>query len=200
MVSKYQGESARNVAKLFDNARRQKGPTVIFLDEIDALGTSRADGESSDIRQVKNELLRQLDGFSSKSKRLSSEGPVTFLCATNHPWALDTALLRRLQQRIHVPLPSARERAALIAHFIRDEPHTLQPQDLSRLAARTAGYSGSDLHVLVREALMHPVREALRARYFRNVGNASHPKFVPCSKMSFGARQTRMLDLPVRGS
>eukprot|EP00750_Incisomonas_marina_P027383 INCI6185.2.p1 GENE.INCI6185.2~~INCI6185.2.p1 ORF type:complete len:486 (+),score=74.98 INCI6185.2:131-1459(+) len=77
MVSKYQGESARNVAKLFDNARRQKGPTVIFLDEIDALGTSRADGESSDIRQVKNELLRQLDGFSSKSKRLSSEVHVT---------------------------------------------------------------------------------------------------------------------------
>ena len=50
---------------------------MIFLDEIDALGTSRADGESSDIRQVKNELLRQLDGFSSKSKRLSSEVHVT---------------------------------------------------------------------------------------------------------------------------
>ena len=73
LVSKYQGESARNVRKLFDEARRQKGPTVIFLDEVDALGTSRADGESSDVRQVKNELLRQLDGFASKSKRLSSE-------------------------------------------------------------------------------------------------------------------------------
>jgi len=172
LVSKFQGESARNVRKLFEDARKQEGPTVIFLDEIDALGASRNAEESSDIRQVKNELLRQLDGFQSKKDSArSAANSVTFLCATNHPWELDSALLRRLQQRIHVPLPTSKDRAALLAHFLRDEVHSISKQDLARLASRCAGYSGSDLAVLVREALMHPIREALRSKHFRNVSN-----------------------------
>ena len=69
-----------------------QGPTVIFLDEIDALASTRNSEESSDIRQVKNELLRQLDGFQSKptSKDGQKGSHVTFLAATNFPWALDS--------------------------------------------------------------------------------------------------------------
>lgn len=107
LASKYRGESERMVRCLFDIARR-KAPSIIFIDEIDALCTTRgAPGEHEASRRVKSEILTQIDGCSSRDA--SAQEHVMVLAATNFPWDIDDALRRRLEKRIYIPLPGPQE-------------------------------------------------------------------------------------------
>lgn len=143
------------VQVLFDLARHHS-PATIFLDEVDALmGTRGAEGEHEASRRMKTELLIQLDGLTSSStaacNRSSSstssggsmqqEEPQVFvLAASNLPWDLDQALLRRLQKRILVPLPDAEARRSMLRSLLADR---LEPGvDLDHFVAATDGYSG----------------------------------------------------------
>lgn len=93
-------------------------PSTIFIDEIDSIGGKRGagdEGESS--RRVKNELLIQMDGAVDMDV-----GQVTLLAATNLPWEIDDALIRRLEKRIFIPLPDQEGRLALVKHSCKDIP------------------------------------------------------------------------------
>lgn len=153
VVSKWRGDSEKLVKVLFDLARHH-APSTIFLDEIDAIisqrGTASSEHEAS--RRLKTELLIQMDGLTRTNEL------VFVLAATNLPWELDGAMLRRLEKRILVPLPEPEARRAMFEELLPSEEDEL-PYDL--LVERTEGYSGSDIRLVCKEAAMQPLRRIM---------------------------------------
>ncbi|MEZ0290582.1 MAG: AAA family ATPase [Sulfolobales archaeon] len=150
IMSKWLGDAEKNVSKIFSKAREiwlNKGvPVVIFIDEVDSLmGVYNAE-VGGEVR-VRNQFLKEMDGIHTKG---SSE-LVFVIGATNKPWVLDMAFLRRFQKRIYVPNPSKSVRVALFKHYTRSIK--LDPDvDLEKLAGLTEGYSASDIKEIVRDA------------------------------------------------
>lgn len=172
LVSKWQGESERLVRQLFEMARENK-PSIVFIDEIDSLCSSRSEGENESARRIKTEFLIQMQGVSSSSSGGAGGGGssksmdgVLVLGATNVPWELDPAMRRRFEKRVYIPLPETHARLSLYNICLGDTPHTLSQDQMYSLAARTEGYSGSDIGVVVREALMQPLRICQAAKQF----------------------------------
>ncbi len=147
LVSKYQGESERLVRNLFELARH-KSPAIIFIDEIDSMCGNRSDGENDSARRIKTEFLVQMQGVGK-----SNEG-ILVLGATNTPWDLDPAIRRRFEKRIYIPLPDEEARRAMFKIHIGDTPTTLADHDYDYMAKHSEGLSGSDVSVVVRDALM----------------------------------------------
>ncbi|KAM3721084.1 Vacuolar protein sorting-associated protein [Dirofilaria immitis] len=157
LMSKWLGESERLVKQLFEMAREHK-PSIIFIDEIDSLCSSRSDTESESARRIKTEFLVQMQGVGN-----DMEG-ILVLGATNIPWVLDAAIRRRFEKRIYIPLPEANARKDMFKlHVGKNTPHSLTEQDFKTLAERTEGFSGYDISIVVREALMQPIRKVHRA-------------------------------------
>ncbi|CAD6236724.1 unnamed protein product [Miscanthus lutarioriparius] len=155
IVSKWRGDSEKLVKVLFELARHH-APSTIFLDEIDAIisqrGEARSEHEAS--RRLKTELLIQMDGL-TKTNDL-----VFVLAATNLPWELDAAMLRRLEKRILVPLPEAEARQAMFEDLLPATTSKLEvPYDI--LVEKTEGYSGSDIRLVCKEAAMQPLRRLM---------------------------------------
>lgn len=161
LISKWQGESERLVRNLFEMARESEGGrAIIFLDEVDSLCGSRSEGESDSLRRVKTEFLVQMDGVGK------DDGQVLVLGATNIPWELDAAIRRRFEKRVYIPLPEAEARSYMVKLNLGDTPNNLTEDDFERLGALTEGCSGSDIKVLVKEALMQPLRRCQLAKQF----------------------------------
>jgi cell division protease FtsH len=153
-VEMFVGLGAARVRDLFEQART-RGPAIVFIDEIDALGARRDHGGlagSDEREQTLNQLLAEMDGFEESAG-------VVVLAATNRPDALDPALRRpgRFDREVIVPLPDRAERGAILAAHTRGK--TLGPDaDLDQVAAATPGFSGADLANLVNEAAVTAVR------------------------------------------
>ncbi len=148
------GVGASRVRDLFKQAR-EHAPAIVFIDEIDAIGRARgqmAIGGASEQEQTLNQLLTEMDGFSSR------EG-IIVLAATNQPDVLDRALLRagRFDRRIVVNLPDRTGRAAILKVHTTDVP-LASDVDLSELGAATPGLSGADIRNLVNEAALLAAR------------------------------------------
>ncbi|KAM5587662.1 hypothetical protein ABKV19_006211 [Rosa sericea] len=155
VVSKWRGDSEKLVKVLFELARHH-APSTIFIDEIDAIISQRGEGRSEHeaSRRLKTELLIQMDGL-MKTNEL-----VFVLAATNLPWELDAAMLRRLEKRILVPLPEPEARRAMFEELLPLEPGEEElPYDL--LVDKTEGYSGSDIRLVCKEAAMQPLRRLM---------------------------------------
>ncbi|KAG8347023.1 putative Holliday junction DNA helicase ruvB N terminus domain [Trypanosoma vivax] len=153
VVSKWRGDSEKLVRILFDLAVHY-APTTIFIDEIDSLMSSRTgEGMHEGSRRMKTELLIQMDGL---SKRRGGE-VVFVLAASNTPWDLDMAMLRRLEKRILVGLPSHEARATMFRQILTPAV-TTQNIDWDACANITEGMSGADIDVICREAMMRPIR------------------------------------------
>ncbi|EMT73392.1 P-loop containing nucleoside triphosphate hydrolase protein [Fusarium oxysporum II5] len=174
LVSKWMGESERLVKLLFSMARENK-PSVIFIDEIDALCGPRGEGESEASRRIKTEILVQMDGVGNDSKG------ILVLGATNIPWQLDAAIRRRFQRRVHIGLPDMNGRARMFKLAIGDTETSLQASDYNILAAKSDGMSGSDIANVVQSALMRPVRKILQATHFKPVMKDGKRMLTPCS-------------------
>nr|XP_019046743.1 vacuolar protein-sorting-associated protein 4 [Kwoniella bestiolae CBS 10118]OCF25673.1 vacuolar protein-sorting-associated protein 4 [Kwoniella bestiolae CBS 10118] len=174
LVSKWMGESERLVKQLFQMAREQK-PAIIFVDEIDSLTGTRGEGESEASRRIKTEFLVQMNGVGNE------ETGVLVLGATNIPWQLDPAIKRRFEKRIYIPLPDVQARRRMFELNVGTTPNGLTPRDFTTLAEQTEGYSGSDIAVIVRDALMQPVRKVLSATHFKEVESDGKMKLTPCS-------------------
>ena len=152
----------RLVKQLFSMARENK-PSIIFIDEVDALCGPRGEGESEASRRIKTELLVQMDGVGHDSKG------VLILGATNIPWQLDAAIRRRFQRRVHISLPDLAGRMKLFELSIGTTPCDLKPGDFRTLGQMSEGYSGSDISIAVQDALMQPVRKIQTATHYKKV-------------------------------
>jgi AAA+ superfamily predicted ATPase len=149
------GQSERNLHALFDDARRRK-PSVLFFDEVDALGARRSDLHAGAGRQVINQFLAELDGVQT-----ANDG-VLVLAATNAPWHLDAAFLRagRFDRVIFVPPPDAAGRARILEIHCQGKP--VADVDYEALARSTEGFSGADLSAVVDQAVEACLTEALK--------------------------------------
>ncbi|OON17348.1 ATPase, AAA family, partial [Opisthorchis viverrini] len=178
IVSKWRGDSEKLVRVLFELARFH-APSTIFLDELDSLMSQRGSvggtapgggggsygstggGEHEGSRRMKTELLMQMDGLTK------SDDLVFLLAASNLPWELDHAMLRRLEKRILVDLPNTEARQRMFETFLPSSsastPSTgLQIKcniDYELVSKLTEGYSGSDIRLVCKEAAMRVVRK-----------------------------------------
>ncbi|CAF2339249.1 unnamed protein product [Rotaria sp. Silwood2] len=165
LLSKWLGESEKGVKGLFELARDRQ-PCIVFIDEIDALCGQRNDTESESSRRVKTEFLVQMEGVGTDNSG------VLVLAATNIPWALDTAIRRRFEKRIYIPLPGVNERAAMFKiHLGVSTYHMIKDNEWMQLAQRAEHYSGADIAVVCREALLRPIRRLGSATHFKRMSN-----------------------------
>ncbi|CAF3874355.1 unnamed protein product, partial [Rotaria sp. Silwood1] len=168
LLSKWLGESEKGVKGLFELARERQ-PCIVFIDEIDALCGQRNDTDF-ELRRVKTEFLVQMQGA------VTDNSGVLLIAATSVPWALDTSIRRCFEKRIFIPLPGVNERAAMFkTHLGVNTYHTIKEHEWMQLAQKSEHYSGADIAVVCREALLRPIRRLGSATYFKRVPN---PK--PC--------------------
>lgn len=188
LVSKWLGESEKLVKSLFELAKK-KAPSIVFVDEVDSLCSSRSDSESESARRIKTEFLVNMDGVKP------DEGNVLILGATNIPWCLDSAIRRRFERRIYIPLPDEMARRELFRLNVKKTKHTLVEEDFIELAKRTENYSGADISIVVKDSIMEPVRKFKSATHFKRVSGPSptddkviiHDLLTPCSPGEPGA-------------
>uniref|UniRef100_A0ABK0KXK6 vesicle-fusing ATPase n=1 Tax=Rattus norvegicus TaxID=10116 RepID=A0ABK0KXK6_RAT len=197
LVSKWLGESEKLVKNLFQLARENK-PSIIFIDEIDSLCGSRSENESEAARRIKTEFLVQMQGVG-----VDNDG-ILVLGATNIPWVLDSAIRRRFEKRIYIPLPEAHARAAMFRLHLGSTQNSLTEADFQELGRKTDGYSGADISIIVRDALMQPVRKVQSATHFKKVRGPSRADpncivndlLTPCSPGDPGAIEMTWMDVP----
>ncbi|GAB6134789.1 CDC48 family AAA ATPase [Thermococcus prieurii] len=155
VLSKWVGESEKNIREIFRKAR-QAAPTVIFIDEIDAIAPRRGTDVNRVTDRLINQLLTEMDGIQENSG-------VVVIGATNRPDIIDPALLRpgRFDRLILVPAPDEKARLEIFKVHTRKVP-LAEDVDLEELAKRTEGYTGADIEAIVREAAMLAMRRALQ--------------------------------------
>ncbi|HEX5496384.1 MAG TPA: ATP-binding protein, partial [Mycobacteriales bacterium] len=154
LTSKWVGESEAGVVRLFARAR-DNAPSIIFIDEIDAIAGARSDTGSSYADRTLTQLLAEIDG-------MTDQRGVFVMAATNRPDLLDPALLRggRLSRTVTIPLPDRDDRRGLLALFSATMP--LHGVDLGLLAGWTDGFSGADLEALCQHAALRAMVAAQR--------------------------------------
>lgn len=169
VLDMYLGESERKLHELFENARRNS-PTVLFFDEIDALGQKRSQQRQSAGRNVVNQLLSEMDGVGH-----SNEG-VFILGATNHPWDVDAALRRsgRFDRVLLVLPPDQPAREAILTQYLSDKP--VADVDVAAIAKQTAHFSGADLAHLCESATELAMEDALRSGTARPIAMTDFKK------------------------
>jgi len=175
--SKWLGDTQKLVTALFTLAWKLQ-PCIIFIDEIDAMLGKRTGMEHDAITSMKTEFMQLWDGFMTQS-----DAHVLVLAATNRPWDLDEAVLRRLPLAYEVGLPDEAQRESILRLMLSNEVaargagcidpalHANQPagpsglRPLQAVARATAGYSGSDLMELCKQAACRPVQEYMEQLY-----------------------------------
>lgn len=167
LVQMFIGDGAKIVRDAFELAK-EKSPAIIFIDELDAIGTKRQDSEMSGDREVQRtmlELLNQLDGFSSDDR-------VKVIAATNRPDILDPALLRsgRLDRKIELPHPNEEARARILEIHSRKMTVDKRSVNYKELARATDEFNGAQLKAVCVEAGMCALR--------RNATSLAHEDFV----------------------
>ena len=150
LISKWLGESEKLVRELYEQARKE-APSIIFFDEVDALASSRGSGENDAMRRVKTQLLQAIEGIGTGDELIVTIG------ATNLPWDIDAAMRRRFERRVMIGLPDQEARALMFK--IHTKGVDLDEIDFEKLGTMSDGYSGADIALLCREALMTPIRE-----------------------------------------
>lgn len=176
-VQIYVGMGAKRVHELF-SAAKNNSPSIIFIDEIDAVGKKR-DGQRNDEREATlNQLLTEMDGFENSSG-------VIVIAATNKIDVLDSALLRagRFDRRVFVELPTKRERASILTKYLEKVPNEV---DVNSVANMTVGFNGASLAALVNEASLLAIRQhdfQVTIEHFHQVKD----------KVMFGKKKLQML-------
>lgn len=174
IMSKWLGEAEKNVARLFKRARelaRIGKPVIIFMDEIDSLLGIYSSEVGGEVR-VRNQFLKELDGLQDKKNKLF----LFVIGATNKPWRLDNAFIRRFQKRIYIPPPNYEARIELFKLYTKElklEPNV----DIEELARITEGYSSSDIRDICQE-----VQEKIVEEYFEQY---SRGELRPISMLDF---------------
>src|SRR6202453_2871758 len=166
-VELFVGVGASRVRDLFADARK-RAPSIIFIDEIDAIGQRRGGAivSNEEREQTLNQLLAEMDGFDPTTG-------VVVMAATNRPEVLDPALLRpgRFDREVEIPLPNQAERAAILKVHITGK-HLAPDVDFDDVARATPGFSGADLANLINEAAILAVRDSRDVIFARDIDEA----------------------------
>ncbi|PIU60156.1 AAA family ATPase [Candidatus Bathyarchaeota archaeon CG07_land_8_20_14_0_80_47_9] len=181
IMSKWLGEAEQNVAKLFGSTRKsaQEGkPAIVFIDELDSLMGKHMSEVGGEVR-VRNQFLKEMDGIVDKGKNLY----IYVIGATNKPWDLDWAFIRRFQKRILVPLPDHPTRLMMLKLYTR-HLQLATDVDLHELARLSEGFSGSDIRDVCQSAQLKLIGE------FFESGQATDKKATPGSLTMDDFRQT----------
>ena len=172
VMDKWLGQSEKNVANLFQDARRASGsgrPAIIFIDEVDSLVGIRGDEVGGEVR-TRNQFLKEMDSISDKA----NPSHVYIVGATNKPWALDEAFIRRFQKRIFVPLPNVEARTELVSIYIK-ELTISGDVSTDELVHMTDGYSASDIRDILQSAQIKVVRELFESQ---RITERSRPRAI----------------------
>ncbi len=156
IMSKWLGEAEQNVSKLFGSARKSSNdgkPAIVFVDELDSLMGAHSNEVGGEIR-VRNQFLKEMDGIVDKGKNLH----VYVIGATNKPWDLDWAFIRRFQKRILVPLPDHHTRLMMLKLYTSNLGIDTDV-DLHELARLSEGFSGSDIRDVCQSAQLKLIGE-----------------------------------------
>jgi SpoVK/Ycf46/Vps4 family AAA+-type ATPase len=188
ITSKWFGEGEKYVKAVFSLASKI-APSVIFVDEVDSmLGRRENPGEHEAMRKMKNEFMINWDGLRTKDKER-----VLVLAATNRPFDLDEAVIRRLPRRLMVNLPDSANRSKILSVILAKE-EMAEDVDLEAIANMTDGYSGSDLKNLCVTAAHLPIREILeKEKKERSVAQAEN-RAMPQLYSSTDVRPLNMND------
>ncbi|KAL4990317.1 P-loop containing nucleoside triphosphate hydrolase protein [Aspergillus falconensis] len=164
LTSKWHGESEKLVRALFGLAK-SLAPSIIFVDEIDSLLSSRSSGtENEASRRSKTEFLIQWSDLQraaagrEQPAKLGDASRVLVLAATNMPWDIDEAARRRFVRRQYIPLPEHHVREQQLRRLLSHQVHDLDDEDIEVLVHVTEGFSGSDITALAKDAAMGPLR------------------------------------------
>ena len=153
LTSKYLGESEKLVRALFQLAYEMQ-PSVVFIDEVESILSKRKEGENDAMKRLKTEFLIQFDGVGS-----SEENRVLIIGATNRPFDLDPAVIRRLPKRVYVGPFDDEEKKGFIKKIITQNKCNISDEQFLQIAKMCNNYSNSDLKELCREAAYEPLRE-----------------------------------------
>jgi spastin len=153
LTSKYLGESEKLVRALFQLAYEMQ-PSVVFIDEVESILSKRKEGENDAMKRLKTEFLIQFDGVGS-----SEENRVLIIGATNRPFDLDPAVIRRLPKRVYVGPFNDEEKKGFIKKIISQNKCNITDDQFLQIAKMCNNYSNSDLKELCREAAYEPLRE-----------------------------------------
>ncbi|CAM6020444.1 hypothetical protein CY35_01G110400 [Sphagnum magellanicum] len=154
LMSKWFGDAQKLVTAVFTLADKLQ-PAIIFVDEVDSFLGQRRVAEHEALTNMKTEFMALWDGFTT-----DQDARVMVLAATNRPWELDEAILRRLPRAFEVGMPDRQQRASILKVILKDED-VAENLDIDRLASLCEGYSGSDLTDLCKQAAYLPIRDLL---------------------------------------
>jgi ATPase family AAA domain-containing protein 1 len=160
LTEKWFGDSNKLVNAVYTLARKLQ-PTIVFIDEIDAVLGQRRTGEHEASGMVKAEFMTHWDGLASTNTKGEPQR-ILILGATNRIQDIDEAILRRMPKKFPVTLPSAPQRLKILGLVLKDTKIDKNSFDLEYLVQVTAGMSGSDIKEACRDAAMVPVREYIR--------------------------------------
>jgi SpoVK/Ycf46/Vps4 family AAA+-type ATPase len=155
IMSKWLGESERNIAKIFNAARKYESsgkPVIIFIDEVDSLAAVRLNEVGGEAR-ARNQLVKEMDGLLDKGRK----SLIYILAATNKPWLLDEPFIRRFQKRVYIGLPNYEARLMLFQYYAGKL--NLDNVDFSELARITEDYSAADIYSICVEVQTKIVSE-----------------------------------------
>ncbi|XP_075471855.1 ATPase family gene 2 protein homolog A isoform X2 [Ascaphus truei] len=158
IMSKFYGETEARLRQIFVEASLRH-PSIIFIDELDALCPKREGAQNEVEKRVVSTLLTLMDGIDSEG----SHGQLLVLGATNRPHSLDAALRRpgRFDKEIEIGVPNACDRLDILQKVLRKVPHLLMEEEMVQLADGTHGYVGADLTALCKEAGLNALRKKL---------------------------------------
>lgn len=162
LKGKYVGETEKNIAALFAEAKKYQ-PSIIFFDEFEALGgerTTAGEYQKSAVAQ----LLTEMNGVGTKNDQ------ILLIAATNEPWSIDLALKRegRFGQSILIPHPDGESRKQIFAIALKDKP-VAKDVDMQLLAAATEGYSGADISAIVNIATDEAMKRYFATKYLQDI-------------------------------
>lgn len=186
IVSKWVGDSEKNINSLFEEANKQDR-AIIFIDEMDNLLGKRGDDTHNNKRV--NEFLQQIDGFAGRNQNL------LLLGATNRPWDIDSAAMRsgRFSEKIYLPLPDAPARKFMLEKNMKNVPVS-DDFDIDRIVEQTENYSGADIEELCDRAKDEPLLEAIATDSIVKITNADFDKVLDVFPPSVTPKEIKLFE------
>ena len=186
IVSKWVGDSEKNINSLFEEANKQDR-AIIFIDEMDNLLGKRGDDTHNNKRV--NEFLQQIDGFAGRNQNL------LLLGATNRPWDIDSAAMRsgRFSQKIYLPLPDAPARKFMLEKNMKGVP-VAEDFDIDKIVEQTDNYSGADIEELCDRAKDEPLLKAIATDSIIKITNADFDRVLDSFPPSVTPKEIKLFE------